>query len=281
LSVNLAAHRHIFGSTSIVVPCRNEETIVPPLVQALVEMYGDYLHEIIIVNDNSTDRTAEVTLTAARSEPRVKLINREPPGGVGRALRDGYAAATGRYILTMDCDFVQIVPELRDLFDAVAAGRDGAIGSRFSLESVLINYPFLKVVCNRGFHILINLFLPKRVRDISNNLKLYRAEILKGLEIKEDHFAANMETGLKPVLSGYDIQEVPISWINRTAEMGSSSFRLLNVGPSYVSALLRTIVEVFRGRRSFVNEIDSCEQRSSENVRMAGSLPAGKSLPFQ
>lgn len=250
--VNLAAHRQLHGSTSVVVPCRNEEMNIPPLVAALVQMYGDYLHEIIIVNDNSTDRTAAVTLALAEGEPRVKLLNRTPPGGVGRALRDGYAAATGRYILTMDCDFVQIMPELRDLFDAVAVGRDGAIGSRFSLESVLINYPFLKVLCNRGVHALIRLFLPVRVRDISNNLKLYRAEILKGLEINEDHFAANLETGLKPALSGYDLQEVPISWINRTAEMGSSSFKLLNVGPGYLSALLRTIGEVLRGRRSFV-----------------------------
>jgi SAM-dependent methyltransferase len=263
--VNLARHRGLCGSTSVVVPCRNEEMNIPPLVEALVGAYDAYLHEIIIVNDNSTDRTAEVVRSLAEAEPRVKLINRTPPGGVGRALREGYAATSGRYILTMDCDFVQIVPELRDLFDAVAAGRDGAIGSRFSLESVLINYPFFKILCNRGFHALINLLLPARVRDISNNLKLYRAEILKGLEINEDHFAANMETGLKPVLSGYDIKEVPISWINRTVEMGDSSFKLLHVGPGYLSALLRTMVEVFRGKRSFVNA-------GSRNVRQAAGL---------
>jgi dolichol-phosphate mannosyltransferase len=249
---NLARHQHLFGSTSVVAPCHNEEMNVAPLVEALVQMYGDYLHEIVIVNDNSTDRTAEVTRTLAEKEPRIRLINRTPPNGVGRTLRDGYAAATGRYILTMDSDFVQIVPEFRDLFDVVAAGRDGAIGSRFSLDSVLINYPFFKVLANRGLHVLINLLLPGRVRDVSNNLKLYRAEILKGLEITEDHFAANMETGLKPVLSGYDIQEVPISWINRTPAMGNSTFKLVQVGPGYVSALLRTIWEFWRGKRSFV-----------------------------
>jgi SAM-dependent methyltransferase len=255
--VNLALHSELQGSTSVVVPCHNEEMNVPPLVEALVEMYGDYLHEIVIVNDNSTDRTAEVALALAAAEPRIKLINRDPPGGVGRALREGYAAATGRYILTMDCDFAQIVPELRDLFAAVADGCDGAIGSRFSLESVLINYPFFKVLSNRAFHALINLLLPVQVRDISNNLKLYRAEILKGLNITQDHFAANVETGLKPVLSGYDIREVPISWINRTAEMGSSSFRLLRVGPGYLSALGQILVEVFRGRRSFINDVSN------------------------
>ena len=246
--VNLAVHPQLFGSTSVVIPCHNEEMNVRRLVDALLRTYDQYIHEIILVDDNSTDGTAEVARQAMREEPRVKVIQRTPPGGVGLALRDGYAAATGRYILTMDCDFVLIVPELRDLFDAVAAGRDGAIGSRFSYDSVLVNYPFLKILCNRGFHWLVKLALLNRVRDISNNLKLYRAEILKTLDIEQPGFAANVETGLKPLLAGYDIQEVPISWINRTADMGSSSFGIARVSASYFATLMRTIWNVRRGR---------------------------------
>jgi glycosyltransferase involved in cell wall biosynthesis len=187
------------------------------------------------------------------------VVTRTPPNGVGRALRDGYAAASGRYILTMDCDFVQIVPELRDLFAAIAEGYDGAIGSRFSHDSVLINYPFVKIVGNRGFHLLVRLFLC-RVRDISNNLKLYRAEILKGLDIEEPHFAANVETGLKPILAGYDIKEVPVSWINRTIDMGSSSFRIVRVAPDYASALLRILRTSWRRPR--VKRVSGVESRN-------------------
>jgi glycosyltransferase involved in cell wall biosynthesis len=211
------------------------------LVRAMFETYGPYIHEFIVVDDNSTDRTAEVARGLMRSYPRLRLVVRQPPGGVGRALRDGYSAARGRYVLTMDADFVQLVPELRDLFDCVAAGYDGAIGSRFSYESVLINYPFAKILCNRAFHLLVKLALLPEVRDISNNLKLYRAEIFKTLEIEEPHFAANTETGLKPLLAGYDIKEVPVSWINRTADMGQSTFRIVGVAPGYVRSLIRTL----------------------------------------
>jgi glycosyltransferase involved in cell wall biosynthesis len=245
--VDLAHHPELFGSVSIVVPCHNEETNIAPLVSTLKQMYDSYIHEIILVNDNSTDRTDEVARELARTDQRIKVLTRKPPNGVGRALRDGYAAASGRYILTMDCDFVQIAPELRDLFEVVAAGHDGAIGSRFSHESVLINYPFFKILCNRGFHVLVRLFL-YRVRDISNNLKLYRAEILKKIQIDEPHFAANAETGLKPILAGYDIQEVPVSWINRTVEMGSSSFRIVKVAPNYAWALFRILWNTWRTR---------------------------------
>lgn len=252
--VNLARHRSLFDSVSVVAPCFNEEMNIAPLVDALLQMYGDYIHEIIIVNDNSTDRTGDMARALAQREPRVRVLERTPPGGVGRALRDGYAAATGRYILTLDSDFVHIVPELRDLFDAVAAGHDGAIGSRFSHDSVLMNYPFFKIFCNRSFHLLVNLFLPCRIRDISNNLKLFRSDILKNLEIEQDHFAANVETGLKPILSGYDICEVPISWINRTLEMGSSSFRIVKIAPHYFSEFVKIVWQTWRGRRTFVKK---------------------------
>ena len=240
--VDLASHQELFGSTSVVVPCHNEEMNVPRLVEGLLGLYDRYIHEIIIVNDNSTDGTAAVTRKMMAKDARIRLVDRKPPNGVGRALRDGYAAATGRYILTMDSDFVYILPEFRDLFDAIARGRDGAMGSRFSYESTLVNYPFFKILCNRGFHLLVNLLFPLRVRDLSNNLKLFRADILKNLNIEQPHFAANAETGLKPLLAGYDIEEVPISWINRSIDMGSSTFKVAKVAPGYFLALLRVLL---------------------------------------
>jgi SAM-dependent methyltransferase len=239
--VNLAKHSELSRSVSFVIPCHNEEMNVCRLVESILGLYGPYVHEILLVNDNSTDRTAEIADQIAAKESRVRVLHRRPPNGVGHALRDGFAAATGSYILTMDCDFVEILPEFRDLFDAVVAGHDGAIGSRFSHESLLINYPFFKILCNRGFHLLANALLPLRVRDTSNNLKLYKAEILKSIDIEEDHFAANAETGLKPLMAGYDIAEVPISWINRSIDMGSSSFKIVNVAPNYSMALLRML----------------------------------------
>jgi dolichol-phosphate mannosyltransferase len=239
--VDLAMHPELFGSTSVVVPCHNEEMNIPRLVEGLVAFYGRYIHEIIIVNDNSTDRTAAVTREIMTKEPRVRLVDRKPPNGVGRALRDGFSAATGRYILTMDCDFLYILPELRDLFDSIARGRDGAMGSRFSYQSILVNYPFPKILCNRAFHLLVNLLCRLRVRDLSNNLKLFRAEILKNLDIEQPHFAANAETGLKPLLAGYDIEEVPVSWINRGIDMGSSTFKVVKVAPGYFLALLNVL----------------------------------------
>jgi len=239
--VDLARHEQFSRSVSVVVPCHNEAMNVPRLVEALLETYDAYIQEIVVVDDNSTDGTGEVTRAMAEREPRVKLVTRRSEPGVGRALREGYRAATGAYILSMDCDFALVVPELRDLFDAVAAGHDGAIGSRFSHDSILINYPIMKILGNRGFHLLARVLLRRRMGDISNNLKLYKASMLKELELEQPGFAANVETGLKPLLAGYDIVEVPISWVNRTPAMGESSFDLVRVAPGYARALWRLL----------------------------------------
>ncbi|MBV8807718.1 MAG: glycosyltransferase [Acidobacteriaceae bacterium] len=258
-STSLATHAMFHRAVSFVIPCHNEELNVGPLIAALCKHFEDYIHEILIVNDNSTDRTAEVTRGLAAGNPRVRLINRLPPNGVGRALRDGYQAATGAYILTMDSDFVQIVPEIRDLFEAVAEGYDGAIGSRFTYDSIMINYSFPKIVSNRLFHLLARFALRSNFHDISNNLKLYRADILKNIAIRQDHFAANAETGLKPIAAGYRVKEVPVSWINRTLEMGTSSFRILQVGPGYARALW----DVIRSSRQLKDQADRKVMRAA------------------
>jgi SAM-dependent methyltransferase len=187
-NVNLATHPELFKSTSFVIPCHNEEMNIPRLIDGLIETYGDYIHEIVIV-----------------------------------------------------------------------------------YESMLINYPFFKVLCNRAFHLLVNVTLLSDVRDVSNNLKLYRAEILKELEIEEPHFAANMETGLKPLLAGYDIKEVPISWINRTVDMGESSFKIFKVAPNYFWALMRTIWKAWRGRRKFKKPTDA-EPQTIQSTKAAEEL---------
>jgi dolichol-phosphate mannosyltransferase len=245
---NLANHERFKGKVSVVVPCRNEEDNIPSLVENLVACYGDYLHEVILVDDNSRDETAEVIKSLQEKDPRIRLIRREMPNGVGRALRDGYSAVTGDFLLTMDCDFQHIMPELTGLFDAVDEGADVAIGSRFSRNSVLLNYAFTKILANRGFHIIANLLLGKHFRDATNNLKLMKREVLDHLHIESNDFAANAETGLQPILLGYNVREVPISWINRSVDMGFSSFNLFKTGPNYIRVLFRLIGRKWSGK---------------------------------
>ncbi|MGL5063907.1 MAG: glycosyltransferase family 2 protein, partial [Microcoleus sp.] len=246
--VSLCDREELRGAVSVVVPCHNEEMNIEPLVSRLLGFYGDYIHEIVLVDDNSKDGTSEVMKKLASEDARIKPVFRTPPNGVGRAIADGYKAATGRYILSMDCDFQHLLPQLRDLFD-VAEGHDVVVGSRFSRYSVLLNYPLPKIVVNRGFHLLAQIVLLRRFRDLTNNLKLMRREVVEQLELTQPGFGINAETGLQPLVKGFRVKEVPISWIDRTPDMGVSSFRLVRVGGGYVQVLWKLWREAVFGMR--------------------------------
>lgn len=234
---SLFAYESLRSAVSVVIPCHNEEMNIGPLIEGLVDLYGAYIHEIIPVNDGSSDRTGEVIADLATKDARIKPLQRVPPNGVGLAIAEGLAAASGKYVLTMDCDFQHLLPELRDLFDAAAEGYDVVIGSRFSRHSVLLNYPFLKIFANRSFHTVAVLLFGRRIRDVTNNLKIMRREVVQDLRLRQPGFAVNAETGLQPILLGYRVKQVPISWINRTPGMGTSSFRLVRVGGGYWDVL--------------------------------------------
>jgi SAM-dependent methyltransferase len=236
---SLFEHEQLRNTVSVVIPCHNEEMNIEPLITKLMELFGEYIHEIIPVDDNSTDGTAEVIRKLAAADSVIRPVFRSPPNGVGRAIADGYRQITGDYVLSMDCDFQHLLPEIRDMFDAAAEGYDVVVGSRFSRRSVLLNYPFQKIIANRGFHALAKIMLRRQFRDLTNNLKLLRREVVEHLELTQPGFAVNAETGLQPLLMGYRIKEVPISWINRTPGMGVSSFRLAKVGGGYWQVLLR------------------------------------------
>ena len=238
VKISLFAHESLRRAVSVVIPCHNEEMNIGPLVQRIRDLYGEYIHEIIAVNDGSKDRTGEVIAKLATEDDRVKALHRVPPNGVGLAIADGLAAATGKYVLTMDCDFQHLLPEFRDLLDGAAEGYDVVIGSRFSRHSVLLNYPFMKILANRAFHAIAVVLFGRRIRDVTNNLKIMRREVVQDLRLRQPGFAVNAETGLQPFLLGYTVKQVPISWINRTPGMGVSSFRLASVGGGYWKVLV-------------------------------------------
>ena len=235
--VSLFSHPPLRGAVSVVIPCHNEEMNVGPLVKRVLQLYGEYIHEVIAVNDGSTDRTGELLAKLAGEDARVKPLHRTPPNGVGLAIAEGLSAATGEYVFIMDCDFLHLLPEFRDMLDAAAEGYDVVIGSRFSRHSVLLNYPFMKILANRAFHASAAILFARRIRDVTNNLKIMRREVASKLLLRQAGFAVNAETGLQPLALGYRVKQVPISWINRTPEMGTSSFRLANVSGGYSAVL--------------------------------------------
>jgi len=214
---------------------------ISAMVQGLISRYMQEILEIVVVNDNSTDTTAEVVRALQKVYPNLKLIIRKAPCGVGRALRDGFRAVSpeAEYILSMDSDFITNIPDVASLIAKIEEGYDGVIGSRYIQGGRLVNYPVVKKAVNRLFHFAVRVLCGIRCHDLSNNFKLYRKKLFQELPYRSDDFAMNVETGLMPHLFGYRIAEVPVSSTGRTAGMGKSKFRFLRFFGSYLVVLAR------------------------------------------
>lgn len=167
---------------------------------------------------------------------------------MGRALKTGYAAVDKKaeYILSMDSDFIYNIPQVARLIEEVEKGYDGVIGSRYTKGGELTNYPFPKKVANRLFHLIAGILFNIKCKDLSNNFKLYKKEIFQKLPYSSDDFAMNAETGILPIMRGYRIKEVPVSWIGRSSEMGMSKFKIWKYGAGYIRVLFNLLTKARR-----------------------------------
>ena len=126
---------------------------------------------------------------------------------------------------------------VRDLFDAGSRATMWRWAAVFRGTACCCATRSRKILANRGFQLFAHRIIAIS-RDLTNNLKLIRRDVVDQLVLTQPGFAVNAETGLQPLLMGYMIKEVPISWINRTHDLGTSSFRLARVGGGYVQVLL-------------------------------------------
>lgn len=229
------------GTLSLILIAHDEEQAIGPMLAGMLQTYDRELLEVIVVDDASKDRTAEIVSDWAKRSPKVRLIRRDPPCGVGRALKTGFSniSPQAEYVLTMDSDFVENIAQVRALLDAVEKGNcDGVIGSRFVEGGKVIRYPLLKRAMNRLFHRVVEVLFQVKQNDLTNNFKLYKADIFRSLPWQSDGFAMNAETGLLPVIFGYNLLEVPVVWVDRDPEMGKSKFGLLKHGGGYMRVIL-------------------------------------------
>lgn len=237
---------------SIVIPAHNEEKNVEKIISLLLNNFDDYIKEIIIVNDCSTDNTALILNKLKKKIKKIKPLHRKGKNGVGNAIKDGLRIVDKScdYVLLLDCDFVENIKDIKEMLKQVS-DFDGLVGSRYMKKGSLVNYPTAKKIANRAFHKLIHLLLRIKHVDLTNNFKLYKMQIVERILplLESEGFSINAETGLYPVLLGYRIKEIPVSWIGRTTEMGSSNFQVIKAGPGYVRVLIKALIFKYFNQR--------------------------------
>ena len=225
---------------SIVIPACNEAGNIATCVEDLQDVVGvreglDY--EIVVVNDNSTDETADVVKELIAKDSSVRLVNRMPPGGFGRAIRSGLDAVNGDVVVIYMADLSDDPNDVIAYYRKIEEGYDCVFGSRFLAGSKCQHYPWLKLVVNRVVNRCIQLMFWTPYNDLTNAFKAYRISVIRDCgPYQASHFNITLELSLSALIRRYRIAEIPISWSGR--QWGASRLRLREMGRRYLSTLL-------------------------------------------
>ena len=194
-------------------------------------------YEIIVVNDNSRDGTEEIVRAEMAGDEAIRIINRTPPGGFGRAVRSGMEAVKGDVVVVYMADLSDSPDDVAAYYAKIREGYDCVFGSRFIKGSEVQNYPRVKLIANRIVNRCVQVMFWTRFNDLTNAFKAYRIAVIRDCgPYRACHFNLTLEMSLGALIRDYHVAQVPIRWYGRT--WGSSNLRLGEMGRRYLSTLL-------------------------------------------
>lgn len=211
---------------SIIIPVYNEEATISLILSKIrdVNLVNNIDKELIIVNDCSTDRTAEEVekFIAANPSLNVKFFQHETNKGKGSALHTGILQARGQYLIIQDADNEYDPNEYNDLLKPVIMQfADVVYGSRFMGSNPHRILFFWHTIGNKFLTFLANMFSNLNLTDMETCYKLFNTEILQSIKLKEKRFGFEPEVTLKIArIPKIRIYEVGISYYGRGYEEG-------------------------------------------------------------
>jgi dolichyl-phosphate beta-glucosyltransferase len=206
-----------YPSYSIVIPAFNESARIPATLESVVACVREqgWTAEVIVVNDGSTDATAEVVSEFARHFPEVRLIDNPGNRGKGYSVRAGLLQALGEVVMFTDADLSSPMEEAQLLFDAIAAGADIAIGSRWLGSSRQTHrQPLYRQFFGRCFNALTRAVMGLPFADTQCGFKAFTrsaAQTIFQLQTIE-RWGFDPEILFIALKRGFKIVEVPVSW---------------------------------------------------------------------
>ncbi|HMC68687.1 MAG TPA: dolichyl-phosphate beta-glucosyltransferase [Mycobacteriales bacterium] len=201
------------SALSVVVPAYNEARRLETSLPALVDLASDAGAELIVVDDGSDDRTADVAAEYTAKLRGAKVVRLPLNSGKGAAVRAGVAHARGRSIVFMDADLATELTDLPSLVEALDTA-DIAIGSRVLSESTVDGATTARARMGRTFNRVARLVTGLDLRDTQCGFKAFRApvaQLLFHLGVV-DGFAFDVEILALAHRIGYRIAEVPVHW---------------------------------------------------------------------
>lgn len=237
---------------SIVIPARDEEGCICSTIEHLhLELrLRSVPHEIIVVDDGSTDSTWQLLEELGRKMPELKPVQNIGQHGFGRAIICGLDSMCGDAVVIMMADESDDCRDVVRYWEELGKGYDCVFGSRFVKGGGTIDYPSVKMFFNRLANRFLQLLFGIKLNDTTNAFKAYRREVIDGCRpLIAPHFNLTVELPLKAVVRGFTWTVIPITWRNRRS--GVAKLKIKEMGSRYLFICLYVWLEKYFSRGDY------------------------------
>jgi dolichol-phosphate mannosyltransferase len=237
---------------TVVIPARNEEGCIATTVEHLhLELKLNRIpHEIVVVDDGSTDSTWDILSELATRVSELRPWKNVGDHGFGRAIQEGIDQASGDAIVIMMADESDDCRDVVKYWKLLEEGHDCVFGSRFIKGGGVIDYPRVKLMVNRLANVFVKWLFGIPLNDTTNAFKAYRRHVIEGCRpFLSPHFNLTVEIPLKAIIRGYSFTITPITWRNRRT--GVPKLKMREQGSRYLFIVLYCWLEKYFSRGDY------------------------------
>ncbi|HXN35151.1 MAG TPA: glycosyltransferase family 2 protein [Opitutaceae bacterium] len=237
---------------SVVMPARDEAESLPSTLRALFAEFSreGVPHEIVVVDDGSTDDTWQVLQGLRPEIPTLAPVQNKGPNGFGRAVTFGFDHIRGDAVVLMMADASDLPSDAVRYWRQLNEGHECVFGSRFLRKGDVVDYPRLKLLVNRMANLFIRVMFNIPLNDTTNAFKAYRRNVIEGCRpFMSPHFNLTVELPLKAIVRGFTWTVIPISWRNR--KHGVAKLKIKEMGSRYFFICMYVWLEKYFSRGDY------------------------------
>lgn len=203
----------------VIIPTYNERENIAEVIRRVLVQSPNI--DVLVVDDNSPDGTAEIVEQLSREEPRVRLIRRKEKMGLGTAYLEGfrYGLQNGyHYLLEMDADLSHDPDEIPHFLKEINEAHL-VIGSRYLTGVNVVNWPLSRLLLSYFASVYVRLITGLPLKDATSGFKCYRREVLESLNLNNittSGYGFQVEMKWRTWMEGFKLKEIPIIFVDRT-----------------------------------------------------------------